>query len=45
VLRALRHRGAFILTTEDAPCTVQRNSTRAFTVVSNVPYPDEQEED
>jgi hypothetical protein len=45
VLRALRHRGGFILTTEDAPATMQRNSTRTFTTVKNVPYPDEQEED
>jgi beta-lactamase superfamily II metal-dependent hydrolase len=45
VLRALRHRGAFVLTTEDKPCIWQRNSTREFTVVENVPYPDEQEED
>jgi beta-lactamase superfamily II metal-dependent hydrolase len=45
VLRALRHRGAFILTTEDRPIIVQRNSTRTWTVVENVPYPDEQEED
>ncbi|MDA9411813.1 ComEC/Rec2 family competence protein [Bradyrhizobium sp. CCBAU 45384] len=45
VLRALRHRGGFIMTTEDAPCIMQRNSTRTFTTVKNVPYPDEQEED
>ncbi len=45
VLRALRHRGAFILTTEDLPAIVQRNSARTWTVVENVPYPDEQEED
>lgn len=45
VLRALRHRGAFILTTEDAPAIVQRNSTRTWNVAENVPYPDEQEED
>jgi beta-lactamase superfamily II metal-dependent hydrolase len=45
VLRALRHRGAFILTTEDSPNIVQRNSTRTWMVVENVPYPDEQEED
>jgi beta-lactamase superfamily II metal-dependent hydrolase len=45
VLRALRHRGAFILTTEDMPVIVQRNSMRTWTVVENVPYPDEQEED
>lgn len=45
VVRALRHRGAFVLTTEDRPATVQRNSTRTFTAVPNTPYPDEQEED
>ena len=45
VLRALRHRGAFILTTEDRPAIMQRNSTRTFDVAQNVPYPDEQEED
>jgi hypothetical protein len=45
VLRALRHRGAFILTTENRACIVQRNSKRTFTYVQNVPYPDEQEED
>lgn len=45
VLRALRHRGAFILTTEDMPVIIQRNSTRTWTVVENVLYPDEQEED
>jgi beta-lactamase superfamily II metal-dependent hydrolase len=45
VLRALRHRGAFIITTEDRPIIVQRNSTRTWTVAENVPYPDEQEED
>jgi beta-lactamase superfamily II metal-dependent hydrolase len=45
VLRALRHRGAFILTTEDTPVIVQRNSTRTWTMAENVPYPDEQEED
>ena len=45
VLRALRHRGAFILTTEDRPVIIQRNSTRTWTVAENVPYPDEQEED
>jgi beta-lactamase superfamily II metal-dependent hydrolase len=45
VLRGLLHRGAFILTTEDRPAVVHRNSARSFTVVSNVAYPDEQEED
>jgi beta-lactamase superfamily II metal-dependent hydrolase len=45
VLRALPHRGAFILTTEDKPCIVQQNSTRTFAFAENVPYPDEQEED
>jgi beta-lactamase superfamily II metal-dependent hydrolase len=45
VLRALRHRGAFVITTEDRPAILQQNSTRTWTVVPNVPYPDEQEED
>jgi beta-lactamase superfamily II metal-dependent hydrolase len=45
VLRALRHRGAYILTTEDTPCILQKNSTRTFRVMQNVPYPDEQEGD
>ena len=45
VLRALRHRGAFVLTTEDCPVIIQRNTSRTWTVVENVMYPDEQEED
>jgi beta-lactamase superfamily II metal-dependent hydrolase len=45
VLRALLHRGAFILTTEDSPIIVERNSARTWNVVANVSYPDEQEED
>ena len=45
VVRALRHRGAFVLTTEDNHCTVYQNSARSYTSVKNVPYPDEQEED
>jgi hypothetical protein len=45
VLRGLLHRGAFILTTEDSPCIVQRNSTRTFNAVPNIAYPGEQEED
>ena len=45
VLRSLHHRGAFILTTEDRPSIVQKNSSRTFTTVPNVAYPDEQEED
>jgi beta-lactamase superfamily II metal-dependent hydrolase len=45
VLRALRHRGAFILTTENTPVILQRNSTRTWTVAENIAYPDEQEED
>ena len=45
VLRALRHRGGFILTTEQKPIILQRNSTRTWTMAVNVPYPDEQEED
>jgi beta-lactamase superfamily II metal-dependent hydrolase len=45
VLRALLHRGAFVLTTEDRPAIAQRNSSRTYTVVPNVTYPDEQGED
>ena len=44
VLRALRHRGAFVLTTEKLPAIFQRNSSRTWTPVGNVPYPDEQED-
>jgi beta-lactamase superfamily II metal-dependent hydrolase len=45
VVRALLHRGAFVITTESSPFTIHRNSTRTFTTVQNVAYPDEQEED
>jgi beta-lactamase superfamily II metal-dependent hydrolase len=45
VLRGLRHRGAYVLTTEEMPIILQRNSSRTWTMVENVPYPDEQEED
>jgi hypothetical protein len=45
VLRALRHRGAHVLTTEDVPIIVLCNSIRSVTPLRNVPYPDEQEED
>jgi beta-lactamase superfamily II metal-dependent hydrolase len=45
VLRALLHRGAFIMTTEESHCIVQRNSSRTWNVVGNTAYPDEQEED
>jgi beta-lactamase superfamily II metal-dependent hydrolase len=45
VKRALLHRGAFVLTTEDLPIIIQKNSTRTFTLLQNVAYPDEQEED
>lgn len=45
VIRALRHRGAFVLTTEEMPIILQRNSTRSWTALKNIPYPDEQEED
>jgi hypothetical protein len=44
VVRGLLHRGAFVATTEDSPFTVQRNSNRTFSTMSNVPYPDEQED-
>jgi beta-lactamase superfamily II metal-dependent hydrolase len=43
VLRGLRHRGAFIATTENGPFTVYRNINRGWTPLRNVPYPDEQE--
>jgi beta-lactamase superfamily II metal-dependent hydrolase len=43
VLRALRHRGAFIATTEDGPFTAYRNINRGWAALRNVPYPDEQE--
>jgi beta-lactamase superfamily II metal-dependent hydrolase len=45
VRRALLHRGGFVLTTEDAPVILQRNSTRTWNVAQNSVYPDEQEED
>jgi beta-lactamase superfamily II metal-dependent hydrolase len=45
VVRALRHRGGFVLTTENVPVIMQRNSTRTWNVAENVLYPDEQEED
>jgi beta-lactamase superfamily II metal-dependent hydrolase len=45
VVRALRHRGGFVLTTEDRHVILQRNSSRSWTVVENVAYPDEQEEE
>jgi beta-lactamase superfamily II metal-dependent hydrolase len=44
VLRGLLHRGAFICTTENTSFTVHRNSSRTFTAMSNVSYPDEQED-
>jgi beta-lactamase superfamily II metal-dependent hydrolase len=45
VLRAMRHRGAFIATTENGPFTVAAGINRAWYSMTNVPYPDEQEED
>jgi beta-lactamase superfamily II metal-dependent hydrolase len=45
VFRALRHRGAYIFTTEHRLCVFQKNSKRSFSVMQNVPYSDEQEED
>jgi hypothetical protein len=45
VVRALLHRGAFVLDNLDRAAIVQKNSVRTFTTVQNVPYPDEQEED
>ena len=45
VLRALHHRGAFIATTEDAAFRVSQNApARNWGTMTNVPYPDEQEE-
>jgi hypothetical protein len=43
--RYLRHRGGFVLTTENTPVIMQRNSSRTWNVIENVAYPDEQEED
>lgn len=45
VLRALRHRGAFIATTEDGAFRTSRNAPArdGWTTMTNVPYPDEQE--
>jgi hypothetical protein len=45
VLRALLHRGGRILTTEDCAVTAYNNTSRKFTPLPNVPYPNEQEED
>ncbi len=45
VLRAILHRGGFVLTTEDGPATLQRNSARNYNAVPNASYPDEQEEE
>jgi hypothetical protein len=45
VLRAMRHRGALICTTEDGAFTVSNNAPpRGWGPVRNKPYPDEQEE-
>ena len=45
VLRALLHRGGYVLTTEDMPCILKQNTTRTWTGIPNVAYPNEQEED
>jgi hypothetical protein len=45
VLRAMRHRGAFIATTENGPFTISAGINRGWGTMTNVPYPDEQEED
>jgi beta-lactamase superfamily II metal-dependent hydrolase len=45
VLRAMRHRGALICTTEDGPFTVFNNAPqRGWPSTRNAPYPNEQEE-
>lgn len=45
VVRALLHRGAFVATTENSSFRVQKNSPApAWNPMTNVPYPDEQEE-
>lgn len=46
VLRAMRHRGAFIATTEDTAFRAHKNSPNPWPgQLTNVPYPDEQEAD
>jgi hypothetical protein len=45
VVRALQHRGGYVVTTEDNAVCLYRNSSRTFTTITNAPYPDEQEED
>lgn len=46
VLRAMRHRGAFIATTEDMAFRAHKNSPNPWpSQLTNVPYPDEQEAD
>jgi beta-lactamase superfamily II metal-dependent hydrolase len=44
VVRALRHRGAFVATTENGPITIYANINRGWPPVPNTPYPDEQED-
>lgn len=44
VIRAMRHRGAFVLTTENGPIRAWKNSPAPpWNSVPNVPYPDDQE--
>jgi hypothetical protein len=45
VLRAIRHRGGFICTTENGPFSVFSGINRGWHPMTNVPYPDEQEEE
>jgi hypothetical protein len=45
VLRAMKHRSAFIATTENGPFTVAAGINRRWYSMTNVSYPDEQEED
>jgi hypothetical protein len=45
VIRAMRHRGAFVATTENTAIRVQKNSPNPWPgSMKNEPYPDEQEE-
>ncbi|MCK1285436.1 competence protein ComEC [Bradyrhizobium sp. 44] len=46
VIRAMRHRGAFVATTEDTAFRAHRNSPSPWPgKLTNIPYPDEQEVD
>jgi beta-lactamase superfamily II metal-dependent hydrolase len=43
VIRALRHRGGFVVTTEDGVFTVASGLNRGWNTMRNAAYPDEQE--